>query len=122
MGTVFELNRHHKYDLPSAQKILPLVYKITSEVDGEFQNLQHRINQAKSTAGNEKVTELELSAQALIDRWESKIRKLGMEPKGVWLVDIDAGNGFFCWKYPEMEIKFWHGYEDGFPGRKPIEV
>ena len=27
---------------------------------------------------------------------------------------------WLCWKYGEGEIKFWHGKEEGFMGRKPL--
>lgn len=121
MGTVFELNRRGIFNIESARQILPLVYKITSESDDEFQFLMEKIAVARSQSNIEKTTELEASVQTLINRWESKIIKLGLEPKGIWLIDFDAGDGFYCWKYPEMDIKFWHGYDDGFSGRKPIE-
>lgn len=29
---------------------------------------------------------------------------------------------WLCWKYGEKEIKFWHGKDEGFMGRKPLEV
>ena len=29
---------------------------------------------------------------------------------------------WLCWKAGEVEIKFWHGKEEGFNGRKPIEA
>ena len=41
--------------------------------------------------------------------------------KGMWLADFDAGNGYYCWKFPENEIRFWHGYKDGFSGRVEIQ-
>lgn len=28
---------------------------------------------------------------------------------------------WLCWKEGETEIKFWHGKEEGFNGRKPVE-
>jgi hypothetical protein len=28
---------------------------------------------------------------------------------------------WLCWKDGEIEIKFWHGKDEGFNGRKPIE-
>ena len=28
---------------------------------------------------------------------------------------------WLCWKEGETEIKFWHGKDEGFNGRKPIE-
>ena len=27
---------------------------------------------------------------------------------------------WLCWKYGESEIKFWHGRDEGFMGRKPL--
>ena len=29
---------------------------------------------------------------------------------------------WLCWKSGEDEIKFWHGKEEGFMGRKPLET
>lgn len=29
---------------------------------------------------------------------------------------------WLCWKAGEDEIKFWHGKEEGFMGRKPLET
>ena len=40
--------------------------------------------------------------------------------KGLWLVDWDCGDGYYCWRYPEASIAHFHGYDDGFNGRMPI--
>lgn len=29
---------------------------------------------------------------------------------------------WLCWKEGETEIKFWHGKDEGFGGRKPLDV
>ncbi|SMH71024.1 DUF2203 domain-containing protein [Candidatus Nitrosotalea okcheonensis] len=55
-----------------------------------------------------------------------------LEATGVSIKSIDQGLMDFpslmfneeiwlCWKRGETEIKFWHGKEEGFNGRKPIE-
>lgn len=121
MGSVFEFNRRSIFNLESANQLLPLVFRITSDIEQQFQELTTQIAMARSITDVEKVTELEAKIQDLIQRWENKMTKLGLEPKGIWLVDFDAGNGYYCWKYPELDIKFWHAYKDGFTGRKPIE-
>jgi hypothetical protein len=51
---------------------------------------------------------------------------------GCLVKDLDAGlidfptlfNGqevYLCWKLGESGIQFWHGVEEGFRGRKPID-
>ena len=56
-----------------------------------------------------------------------------LEKMGVMVKSIDEGLLDFpskrfeedvrlCWKEGETEIKFWHGKDEGFMGRKPISV
>src|SRR5438045_3726832 len=42
---------------------------------------------------------------------------LRIEVKGLWLVDFDSGAGYYCWHYPEPALEYFHGYDEGFPGR-----
>ena len=55
-----------------------------------------------------------------------------MEGTGVMIKSIDEGlldfpslrfneEIWLCWKEGETEIKFWHGKDEGFNGRKPVE-
>jgi len=55
-----------------------------------------------------------------------------IEQIGVLVKDLDIGLIDFltlyqgqevclCWKLGEDRIRFWHGMEEGFPGRKPID-
>jgi hypothetical protein len=41
------------------------------------------------------------------------------------LIDFPAMRGgeevYLCWKLGEERIEFWHGIEEGFAGRKPLE-
>jgi hypothetical protein len=55
--------------------------------------------------------------QAILDEWATTIMAMGIEVKGLWLVDFDSGSGYYCWKHPEASLQFFHGYEEGFGGR-----
>jgi len=55
-----------------------------------------------------------------------------LESMGVMIKSIEQGlldfpslrfneEMWLCWKEGETEIKFWHGKEEGFNGRKPVE-
>ena len=56
-----------------------------------------------------------------------------LESMGIILKSVDEGlldfpslkftaEVWLCWKYGENEVKFWHGKDEGFIGRKPIPV
>lgn len=64
--------------------------------------------------------ELEEAYQVVVQAWAAEVMAVGCEVKGLWLVDWDSGDGYYCWRYPEESIAFFHTYEDGFAGRLPI--
>jgi hypothetical protein len=55
--------------------------------------------------------------QRIVADWAESVMSLGIEVKGLWLVDFDSGGGYYCWRYPEPALEFFHGYEEGFGGR-----
>ena len=55
--------------------------------------------------------------QQVVLHWAESVLGLGIEVKGLWLVDFDSGGGYYCWRYPEPALEYFHGYEEGFGGR-----
>jgi hypothetical protein len=55
--------------------------------------------------------------QRIVGEWAEAILRLGLEVKGLWLVDFDSGSGYYCWRHPEPALEYFHGYEEGFGGR-----
>ena len=64
--------------------------------------------------------ELEGATSQVIEAWSEEVTAIGCLVKGLWLVDWDCGDGFYCWRYPEGSIGHFHTYDDGFNGRMPI--
>jgi hypothetical protein len=72
--------------------------------------------------------ELEREAEA-VARAVSSLEELGVQVKDLdrGLVDFPAlrANGeevLLCWQVGENEVAFWHGLEEGFPGRKHLPL
>jgi hypothetical protein len=59
--------------------------------------------------------------QDIVQHWADAVRDLGIEVKGLWLIDFDSGSGYYCWKYPEPALQHFHGYEEGFPARVKLQ-
>ena len=55
--------------------------------------------------------------QSIVMEWAEAIKEMGIEVKGVWLIDFDSGSGYYCWQYPEPSLQYFHGYDEGFKGR-----
>ncbi len=64
--------------------------------------------------------EIESAYERIVAAWSLEITDLGCEVKGLWLVDWDSGDGYYCWRYPEEILGHFHGYDEGFAGRMPV--
>lgn len=115
---IVAIHRRGIFSLEEAQQLLPIVRKITQEYSQKADILISRLEGLPMKS--DLVREIEEQVNELIGGWHQKIKKLGALPKGLWIVDFDAGDGYFCWKFPETEIAYWHTYEDGFTKRRPL--
>jgi hypothetical protein len=76
---------------------------------------------AREGADADERARVDAEIQSVIERWAHEMEALGAEVKGVWLVDFDSGNGYYCWRWPETALDHFHGYEEGFAGRSRIQ-
>jgi len=107
------------FSLDEARALLPKVRALTTDaviradaVTGELQQV------AEDDPAHAQLSE---ALREIVNGWADEVRALGVEVKGLWLVDFDNGEGYYCWKYPEDTIAHYHGYEEGFAGRMSIQ-
>jgi hypothetical protein len=134
--------KQRTFSLDEAQMLLPVLEsllrrsiegkQLVEKIEGEFQEVSQRIFLAGGTrvdighlavrkAENEKALQRVKDALAEIDS------------TGVQVKDLDVGLLDFpcrvhdqvillCWKLGEKQITHWHGQEEGFQNRKPIDA
>jgi hypothetical protein len=106
------------FTLQEAKAIIPVVRKITSNaatrVDELIRNLE------SLSEDDPEFEETRGAVDTVVREWADKVQKLGGEVKGIWLVDLDNGQGYYCWKFPEEEIDHFHSYDTGFSSRTRI--
>ena len=113
---IVEINRRNVFSLEEAQELLPVVFRITKTYCQKVEALIERL-EGLGSANEALVSSLESQVNTLIQEWQCKVQKLGAMPKGLWIADFDGGDGYYCWKYPERSIDYWHRYEDGYSKR-----
>ncbi len=107
-----------RFTLDEANRLLPSVKLVTAEAVREAEDVSRELRaQGEAHPRHE---ELARRLEEIVARWAARLEDLQVEAKGLWLVDFDNGQGYYCWRYPEDAITHYHGYEDGFAGRLKI--
>jgi hypothetical protein len=129
------------FTLDEAQSLLPVLEsllraaiggkKIMEEVEAEMQSLSHRIflnggthvdvaAVARRKAERVKAEQRAKDALAEIDSIGVQVKDLE-----IGLLDfpceVDGRVVLLCWRTGESSITHWHGADEGFAGRKPID-
>jgi hypothetical protein len=129
------------FTLDEAQSLLPVLEsllrtainakKVVDEADAEIQALQHRVflnggmfldivPLARRKAERAKAEQRAKDALAEIDSIGVQVKDLN-----IGLLDfpceVEGQVILLCWKLGEKAITHWHGVQEGFAGRKPID-
>jgi hypothetical protein len=129
------------FTLDEAQDLVPVLEsllrtsiegkKLMESVDAEMQEVAHRVflnggmslnvvHLARRKAEREKAIQRVKDAMAEIDAMGVQVKDLD-----IGLLDfpceVDGEVILLCWKLGEPAITHWHGTNEGFVGRKPVD-
>ena len=129
------------FKLAEAERLLPEVEVVLRSIIqfredyGRAEEELSRLLQQISTAGGmipprERIAQLRHRKDAAARSLQSSLERL--EEIGCQLKDVETGlidvptlyhgrEVLLCWRLGEPKIAFWHGVEDGFRGRQPID-
>ena len=129
------------FTLNEAQSLLPILEsllraaiggkKLMEEVEGEMQELSHRIFLNGGTHVDVVAIARRKAERAKAEQ-RAKDALAEIDSIGVQVKDLDIGLLDFpcevegkivllCWKMGEKSITHWHGTDEGFAGRKQID-
>jgi hypothetical protein len=124
------------FSVEDANKTLPLVRRIVSDIVRDYLKWQDKVRQFEAAAllrtvdqPNEDADRLEHEAQQLardIDGYMKEIGDLGVKVKGLdtGLVDfpgeLNGESVLLCWQLGEESVRYWHYEDAGFAGRQPL--
>ena len=121
------------FTVDKANTILPTVKKKFDEIlycKNNVMDIQEELqNLSDSNCSFEKFIKKKQELNHIVTSLYNLIQEL--EDMGVMVKSVDEGlldfpsirydkEIWLCWKFGENKVKFWHGKDEGFMGRKPI--
>lgn len=116
---IIEFKPKKVFSYTDISDLIPIIHRITKQYKERVAGLILKLDLLADQEVKRMAVEQEINNQ--IQEWQTKVEKLGAVSKGLWIADFDSGDGYFCWKFPEAKITHWHGYRDGFSGRRPVK-
>lgn len=129
------------FTLPQAERLLPQVEQAVREAvsskgeferaETEWQNFSRRVTLLGGVrVDHSNLTDLKRQRESSASRLKKAVETI--QDYGCLLKDLDMGlidfptlyrgqEVYLCWKLGESGIQFWHGVQEGFAGRKPID-
>ena len=109
MGDVIPIHSRRTFTKEEAQSLIPIVRRITEGVATEVSDLQEQLRFVPH--GEPLYDRIYSKIELAVRRWAIKISKLGCEPRGIWLVDFDAGEGWYTWRLGDEGLAFFHSHD-----------
>lgn len=128
------------FTLEEANKLLPYLNSalkqlqaIKGDIVEHVQNLQEKGIDFEELFAKKNLSDAEQQYRSKLEELGDQVDNLiyDISEKGALVKDIEQGlvdfyakisgqDVFLCWKMGEAEIQFYHGIQDGFPGRKSL--
>jgi len=106
------------FTLAEAEALFPFVRRITQAAHQELEPVRRKLEAL--VPNHPEIQEVEGRYERIVKAWVGKMERLGLVVKGLWLIDFDTGDGYLCWRFPELRIGYYHGYHEDYAGRRPL--
>jgi len=106
MGELIPIHSRRTFTREEAESLLPIVRRITETAAVQTKDLSEQLRWVP--ADEPLSSRLRQDMDLIVRRWAVKVKRLGCAPRGIWLVDFDAGDGWFSWRYGDEQLSFFH--------------
>lgn len=105
MAEIISILGSRQFTEEEAENLLPTVKRITAHAAREASKIEEQLRfiPREEPIFGRLATEMDL----IIKRWAIKVKKLGMRPTALWIVDFDAGEGWFSWRLGDEHVSYF---------------
>lgn len=107
-----------QFSLSEAKQVLPLLKKLTLAASDELGPFQERMTSLLDC--DPRQGPLQDQFERIVRKWISQVQRLGLPVTGLWEVGFDTGDGYLCWRHPELRLAYFRHYGEDFSLRRPL--
>jgi hypothetical protein len=107
-----------QFSLSEAKQVLPVLKKLTLAASGELGPFQERMTSLLDC--DPRQGPLQDQFERIVRKWISQVQRLGLPVTGLWEVGFDTGDGYLCWRHPELRLAYFRHYGEDFSLRRPL--
>jgi len=106
------------FSLSEARELLPVIRKLTAFASRELDPCQLMMRRLLDC--DPRLAPLELEFETITRKWVERVQRLGVTVSGLWQVGFDTGEGYLCWRYPELRLAYFRGYGESLDARRRL--
>lgn len=118
MGEIIPIHSRRTFSQADVERMLPVVRRITERAALACGRARDELRFVPE--GEPLRARIAGDVDLAVRRWAMKISQLGCEPRGLWIVDFDAGDGWFTWRLGDETACFFHPYDAGPAANAPF--
>lgn len=107
------------FSLSEANQTLELVRKVTERAVRDLGPLQEKMSALLDC--DPRLPSLESAFEDVVRKWVARTQRLGLRVSGLWEVGFDTGDGYLCWRHPEIRLAYFRDYGEDFQFRRSLE-
>lgn len=113
MTNIIPIHSHRIFDQENAESILPIVKRITEQAARSSHEIETQLNFVPKDEPSYKRLTNELDF--IIKRWAVKVKQLGCDISGLWVVAFDAKDGWYTWRMGEEGLSYFNSQRSPGP-------
>ena len=115
MVEIVQIGREQLFDLQEATKLLPTMQKITKNFYDENHQIENRLQRLVMADPRRRQYLEEFKVN--VTQWKLRMEGLGVKASNMWKVQLDVGDGYLCWQYPQLVISHFLPYQEYWQNR-----
>ena len=105
MAEIIPILGPRQFTEEEAESLLPTVKRMTAQAAREAEKIEEQL---RFIPRDEPIYQrLAGELDLIIRRWAIKIKKLGLRPTGLWIVDFDTAGGWFSWRLGDEHVSYF---------------